>query len=592
MADVTLQTISDTLLITQQSVEDLRLAISGFDTRISDNTDDITTLQNPPAAVPPGLISWLALSHTFTEVDPILDTRIDNAEATIIGHTTSIGTLTTNLATETSDRATGDTDLQTNIDDLQTQVTTNLATLTQEISDRSTLSASVGTQIGTLTVQINAVAADLATETSTTNTSLTALTGQMATVNQALQTAQTQITLLQGIGVDPLGAQASQIATLTTIANDASTSVSAETTARIAADTSLQSSITGISSSVTGIQTNLDSEVATRTAADAAINVTLGSLGTTVAGNTGSIASETAARIAADSTLTGNVATNTTDIATNASNIANEITNRGNADTALQGQITTNTGNIATNTANIVSNTSAITGLKAHFGVVKDGGGYVTSYRINDDSLAAANFNLRNLNNDLRLQNPGFVGKYFAPVAVASFSPSVVYDTQYNVGPATLFHGTDAIDRSRNVNVYSTLSVGINGSVFKGVDYSTLGDTQRLGQVLTTFAVEFSGYVNSFLSVWYRIKTAPGDTTQRWFPVAMVDVGTMAIPGQRSYELASGSAVVQISVTSNLVVEFGLTALSTVDASMTNASFDNIYNGRVKVTALNMVTIS
>jgi hypothetical protein len=589
MADTpTLQSLSDLISIEHQDIIDIKLQLSDFDTRISTNTSSITALQNPPAAVPPGLLSWLAIPHTLTEVDTALNT-------TITGHTTSIGTLTTNvsdlttdLSTETTSRIDADTALQANIDSANDDITNLTTALTQEISDRATLAASVASSLTTANARIDGVNTDLSNEISTRAGLTTTLQQQVATLNQAVQTVNTQITLLQNIGVDPLAAQASQITTLTTLANDASTATANETTARIAADTALQNSITANGTAISSIQTNLTAETGARQSADAAINASLGTLQTTVSGHTASISAETAARISADSTLTANVATNTTNIADNAANIAQEIIDRGAADTNLQTQITTNTGNITTNTTNITSLTTTQNLIKTKFGVVKDGGGYVTSWRVLDDSAAAGNFNLRNLNNDARLQNPGYIGKYCAPVAVASFAPATSYDTAYGTGPSTLFHGTDGNDYARNVNVYSTLSAGINGSVFRGVDHGSGGDTQRLGQVLTTFLVNFSGYVNGQLSLWYRIKTNPADTTQRWFAVSQA---LISMPSPRTYELASGRAVVQISVTASQVVEFGLTNLSTLDATR-SASNTFIYNGAVSVEAFNMVTVS
>jgi hypothetical protein len=95
--------------------------------------------------------------------------------------------------------------------------------------------------------------------------------------------------------------------------------------------------------------------------------------------------------------------------------------------------------------------------------------------------------------------------------------------------------------------------------------------------------------VNRYLSLWYRIKNAAGDTTQRWFPVALAD-NTMS--GQRTYEQTSKDAVVQISATADKIIEFGLTVLNTLDATIGSAANDNIYGGSVSIQALNMVTIS
>jgi hypothetical protein len=589
MADITLETISNDVAVLSQSVTDLRVLVDSQGSQVGINTSAITVLQNPPTGVPAELLAWFALPHAITDVDSVLNTRITTAETNITGSQTNITALQTSTAQEVTDRTNADNTLSSTINDLQTQVTNNLATLTQEVSDRSALSAATSTQDDATNTRIDGVQADLATQTSSANTSINSISSQIASINASLQTTTTQITLLQGIGVDPLAAQASQITTLTTIANNAATNVAIETTNRINGDLALQASINGISSEQSGFQTQLNTEVNTRTSMDATFTTQIGAINITLSGIPSLITAETAARIAADSTLTTNVATNTANIAINTGAISTEIASRISGDANLQTQVTANTGNITTNTANITANTTSITSLNAHFGIVKNVGGYVTGWQINDNSAGPGDFRLFVVNNDSKFQNPGYVGKYFSPVSVAAFSPPVSYDTQYGVAANSFFHGADGNNHTVPVLVYATQTVAINGSVFKGVDYSTGGDFNRLGQVLTTFLVNFSGSVNRYLSLWYRIKTTPTDTTQTWFPVALAD---NTISGARTYEIASTQAVVQISVTSNQVIEFGLTSLNTFDASIADPTKTFIYGGNVSVTAYNMTTIS
>lgn len=589
MADtLTLQQLSDLVFTTQGELDDLRVLISDHDTRITTNTNDITTLENPPAAVPPGLLSWFVAGHTITESDAILDTSISTINANVTQNTTDITDLQTSIANEITDRTTADSTLQSQIDTHTSDISTLNTNLTQEISDRGSLSSSVATQYDLVNTRIDNLAADLATLSTDSNTDSTSLYTSVSTINASLQTIQTQIQQLQNIGVDPLGAQASQITALTVIANDAAADVAQEILDRQSADASLQASILASSASLSNFSTDLTNETNARVSADNSINTQIGTINTTLSGHTASISSETSARIAADTALQTSVDTNTADITTNANNIAQEIIDRVAADTDLQTQVTTNTGQVATNTADIDTLNSQAAVLNAKFGVVKDGSGYVTSWQILDSSTAAGSFNLRNLNNDTRLQNPGYAGKYFPPVAAASFAPATIYDTQYGAGPLTDFQGTDTNNYSRNVNVYATASVGINGSVFMGVDYSTGGNLNRLGQVLTTFVVNFGGFTNSQLSLWYRIKATPTDTTQRWYPVAMA---TVSNPSAATYEHTSKRAVIQISVTANQVIEFGITNVSTLDASRSTSN-TMIYDASVSVEALNMVTVS
>lgn len=588
MADATLATITDLLVSLQREVNDIEVVLSGHRQTLDTHGIDINNLESPPAGVPPNLLTWL-LTHSIREVDTILDANLDTLTSTDISHTASIATLTANLTQEINDRTTADTALSGVDSSLQSQITANLATLTQEITDRSTLSVSVSDGLGTVNTRIDTLESNLASTSTTVTSANDTLSAQLATTNAALQTAQTQILLLQGIGVDPLGALASQITTLTTVATDASTAVAQEITDRGNADTVLQSSINTLNASISGLDSGITSEKNARILADSNIASDVAALTSLVGGHGGLIASETAARIAADSTLTTNVATNTTNISTNTTAIATETTNRTNADIALQALVDGHTTSIGTNTTNISTNTASIVGLNSKFGVAKDGSGYVTGWQVNDGLAAAGAFKLKDINNDARLQNPGYVGKYFPPVSVVSFAPPVTYDADWGGGTSNDFHGGDGNDYTRLVKVYATQTVAITGSNFKGVDYSTGGDFNRVGQVLTTFLVDFSGVVNRYLSVWMRIKNNPADAFGRWFPVALAD-NTMS--GARTYEYTRFSRVVQISVTSDKVIEFGLTVLNTQDATIASAANDNIYGGSVTVHAINMVTIA
>lgn len=588
MADTTLQALSDDIALLYQSQDDMKVILDDHDAHFQTVDDDIAALETPTIGVPPSLLSWFSLAHTITEVDTILDSDITAINSTLSGHTTAISDLVNDVSDEVTDRTNADNIIDSTVSDLQTQVTTNLGTLTQEISDRSALSASSSAQYILLNDRIDDVVTDLSDLTTNDGTAITTLESQVAVLSAGLQTANSQITLLRNIGVDPLAAQAANIAALSITANSASSSVTNEATLRSNADLALQTNLDSVNSSLSGFQTSLDAETNTRAAADSSINIQIGSLGATVASHTGLISAETAARVAADSTLTTNVATNTGNIATNTSNIATEIADRANADSVLNAAIIINSSSIGTNTTNIATHTTELTGLKSHFGVVKDGGGYVTGYRINDDTTAASNFNLRTLNNDLKLQNPGYVGKYFPAIAISSFQLPDSYDTQYGAGASNLFRGLDANDYTAAVNVYATGTVALNGSVFKAVDYNVGGDLNRLGQDLTTFLVKYSGYVNKYLSLWYRIKLAPGDTTQRWFPVSMAN---NLVPSPRTYELVSKQEVVQISVGTTGVIEFGLTTLNTLNASISDAANDVIYGGSVTIEALNLITI-
>ncbi len=588
MAD-TIETLTTSMDALQRQINDLSVTLQGYGTRLDTHDTDINALQNPPVGVPPVLLQWFAVPHSIREVDTILDTDLTTVSSNIASNTSDIADLSTRLDQEISDRDAADTDLNGTDIDLQAQIDTNLATLTQEITDRGTLSVTVSEGFDTINSRIDLVQADLTTATESATTSSGSLSSQIASLSAALQTAQTQINQLIGIGVDPVGAQAAQITSLTTIANDAATAVALETTNRTNADAALQTTVNSLSSSIAGIQSGLNNETNDRKTADIDIQSDITALTAEIAGHQALIDAETAARTSADSILTAAVADNSADIIDNSNAISDEVTNRTTADANLQTQVNTNLASITSNTAAIATHTTTITAINSRFSVVKDGGGYVTGFRIVDESGAASAFNLKDFNNNARLQNPGYVGKYFPAVSSLSFSPTTTYSTTWGGATSNDFQGTDLNNYTRLVKVYSTLSVGISGSCFQGVDYSTGGSLNRLGQVLTTFTVDFSGTVNRYLSLWYRIKNAPADTTQRWFPVALADNTTLS---PRTYEYTRKQAVVQISATADKVIEFGLTVLNTLDATIANASFDTIYGGSVSVVATNMVTIS
>jgi len=581
--DTTLETLTTMVAALQRQINDLSVELQGHENRISGHDTDIHTLQDPPIGVPPEFLSWLS-SHSIREVDTILDTDLTTLSTDVADNASDVSDLSSRLDQETTDRLSADTDLASTDTDLQSQIDTNLATLNQEITDRGTLSVTVADGLDTVNTRVDDLEANLALATESASTSSGSFSSQIGSINSALQTALTQIDQLIGNNVDPLAAQAAQITSLTTIANDAASDVAQEITDRKSADTVLQNSFNSLSSSIAGITDTLNDEKTAREAADLDIQSDVAALTAEIAGHQALIDAETAARIAADNTLTTGVADNSADIIDNANNISDEITNRENANTLLQGNIDTNTAAISANSSLLSTHDTKLTAVNSRFSVVKDGGGYVTGYRVIDESNAAASFNLKDLNNNVRLQNPGYVGKYFPPVSVSAFTAPIAYDT---LGGSNDFHGTDGNNYTRPYGVYATQTVATNGSCFKGVDYSTGGDLNRLGQVLTTFKVDFSGKVDRYLSLWYRIKNAPADVTQKWFPVALADNTP-----DTGYTFVRGQAVMQISVASDKVIEFGLSAVNTLDAQLDDVLQGFIYGGSVSITALNMVTIS
>lgn len=591
MADATTpQELTDLVSALQRQVQDLSVITDEHDQRITTNETDIAALESPVPGLPPETLEWFDSGHTTTEVDAILNDSLNTTNGAVTTNTENITVISDSLAKEVNDRSTADDALQLQTDDIQTQVTINLDTLNQEVTDRSNLSIAVSGQYDSINTRMDGIEADVSTAITSGSSAAASVAQASADMSAALQVQQTQILQLQGIGVDPAGAQASQITSLTIIANDAATATAQETIDRTNADAALQVSINALNDSLYGVQSGLAAEKSAREAEDITLETEIGALETEVSGATGAIAAETATRQAADIALQASVDANTTNISANTAAIAEEVADRTDGDTFLQAQIDTSVANIFVNTGQIATNTSDIALINTQFGVVKDVSGYVTDWQALNQLSAPGDFNLRDLNNDVRLKSPIYPGNYFPPVSVSAFSLPVSYDTSYGGATTNFFHGTDNNDYTRQIKVYATATVGLNGSVFKGVNYGTGGDLNRLGQVLTTFLVDFRGGVHRYLSVWYRIKNVPTDTTQRWYPVALAD-NTM--PAQRTYEQTSGKVAVQISVTSDKVIEFGVTVLNTLDASISDLTGNNfIYGGSVSVMALNMVTIS
>jgi hypothetical protein len=250
----------------------------------------------------------------------------------------------------------------------------------------------------------------------------------------------------------------------------------------------------------------------------------------------------------------------------------------------MQTQINSNTSGVQGNTADIITLENSMSAVQAGFGLTIDGFGYITGYRDLGNAQPISKFLVSNINHDIKFQNRFYEGKFFLPAANDTFNLPVTWDSNYGTAASTNFHGTDGNDYTRNVLVYG-------GSIFYGTAYGSGGMANRLAKDVSTFVIRFSGAVNRYLSLWYRIKTAPGDTTQRWYPV---DVADNLIPNQRSYEQTSKATKVTITVPYGQVIEFGLTVLNTVDATIASlaAGLDNIYGGSASITAINLTTIA
>ena len=583
-----LQTLTNMVAALQRQINDLSVQVTGQSQTISDQGGDIHDLQNPPTGVPPPLLGWLS-SHGIREVDTHLDTDLDTLTTSLSTHTSDITDLSNRIDAEETARIELDTNINDSQADLQTQVTTNTGDITQEITDRSALSVTVSEGLDAVNGRVDDTQSDLSALMVSNSTASSSLSDQIASLSSSLQVAQTQITLLQGIGVDPAGAQASQITSLTTIANDAATAVAQETTDRVNADTVLQASILTLNSSVSGFSTNLASEKSDRQAADTDLSASISVISSEVAGHGGLISSETAARIAADEALTTSTSNNEDDIVTVANNVDFEASQIEDADTALQTLVDTNTASVASNSATIAVHDTKLTAINSRFSVVKDNSGYVTGWRIIDESTAAGAFKLLTLNNDAKLLNTGYAGQYFPAVATSSFSVPDGFDTSWGGATSSDFQGGDTNSYTRQVKVYATQTAAYNGSCFFGTNNGIGGSAFRLGQVLTTFNVDFGGYANRYLSLWYRIKNSTGVLTDRWFPVAMAD---NVAPGASTYGYVRQQATIQISVPVDKVIEFGITVLNTFDTTIGDPLNDLIYGGSVSVEALNMATIS
>lgn len=583
-----LQTLTDAVAALQRQINDLSVIIQSHSEELTEHEGDITGLQDPPSGVPLPLIEWLDTPHSIREVDTILDDDLTDHTDRLNTHQDEIDQVEDDLTQEIADRTNADTALSSTDVDLQSQIDANLISLNDEITGRGELATTVSEGLDAVNDRVDDVQNDLSVLQTSSSIASASLSDQIASTSDSLQTAQTQIALLQGIGVDPLGAQASQITTLTIIANDALTLTNQEKIDRGDADLVLQSSIDALSSSISGISSGLTDESNDRQAADADLAADIASIDALASGNDALISAETAARVAADDVLTDDVADNTTDIADNATAIGTEVTDRTNADVALQSDIDANTASIVTNTANIATHDTKIVTLNSRLGVVKDVGGYITDWWVNDGVTLPGAFKLKNLNNDVKLQNPGYVGKYFPAVSVASHIAPSPFDADWGGATTQDFTGGDLNNYTRNVKVSSPLSIGIGRPIFMGVDFSTLGNANRLGNIQATFKLSWGGYVNRYLSVWYRLKTADNDPAPRWIAIQTAD---NFIPSARTYEWVSMIKTVVLTVDSDKLIEFGITPLNGFDATIADAANDQIYSGYFTVEAYNLITI-
>jgi hypothetical protein len=591
MADQpTLNTISDELAELTNQLNAFINQIADIDQRTSGNSDDINDLQNPPDGIPTPILNWLAVPHSFREVDTQLNSDLTTLTSNVATATSDIAQLQSDLADEIVARTDGDSDLSSTIADLQTQINDTNTALTAETVARGAMGTTFSDASAAVDARVDTVIADLATEVAARTNDSATFNSTISTLNSALSAAQQQINYLSGVGVDPEGALAAQILALTTVANDAADAAAANASAITANNADLNTSINDALAQVSDLNVQLTSEVNTRVTNDAAHDAAITALQASMSSFNTGLSGETSARAAADVTLQANIDAQDTLIAENTADITQEILDRGTADTALQGQITTNTGNITTNSSAITALQGQVTPAITKLSVIPDGFGYITGYKDIAATLADAAFRLRDLNNDVRLTAPGYPSHYFPAVSVISFALPVTYDTQYGVGASNNFHGTDNNHYVRSVNIYTAGAVvNTSGSHFYGVDYNTAGHACRVGQVLTTFKVKIHGGVNRYLSLWYRIKASPAITTGEWEPVLLAD---NTISGGGTYSRITKEAVVQISVNAAQVIEFGLTSLNTLDATIADASNDNIYGGFVTVEAYNLVTIA
>jgi hypothetical protein len=210
--------------------------------------------------------------------------------------------------------------------------------------------------------------------------------------------------------------------------------------------------------------------------------------------------------------------------------------------------------------------------------------GYITGYRDIGSVNPISTILLKTVNNDFKVQNPGFIGNYFPPYATITFGPSVSYSTQYGTAPSQTFVATLGTV-SLNVLVYATGTVAATGSVLMGTNYTAGSSPYRLGQSSTTFLVSITGAVNKFLSLWYRVKATPTTATGNWNPVLTADA-TMG--GGRTYERVTKYGLITVSVDPAQVIEFGLTTIDTNTGVIGDVTHDFIYGGSVSVTAVNI----
>jgi chromosome segregation ATPase len=487
-------------------------------------------------------------------------------------------------------RTDADTGLQSSVDDLQAQVTANLDVLNQEIAARGELSSSVAAGYDTINARIDGLAAELSNATSSGQNSVSTLNGQVSSLNSATQVHANQIQQLSGEGVDPEGALASQITALTIIANDALAATETEATTRANADTALESSVDAMGTQVASNTSNLSAESSIRAAADANFDVEIASINTSIAGHTTDIAAETAARVAADTALQTSVDSLNTGLVNTATALSQEITDRTNADTALQTQVTSNSAAVTSHEDEITDLQSDMASAQGKNALVTDVTGYITGYQNIGATIPVSKYLVRDMNNDVRFQNPLYPSKYFPAVSAIAFAAPLSFDADWGGATTNTFHSLDNIDHVRQIKVYSAGSlVANNGSTFIGVDYSTGGSVQRLGQQATTFLCRVTGAVSRFLSLWYRIKSAPTVTNGTWYPAVMADNYT---PVMREYERASAEIVIQINVASNQVIEFGIAPLNIQDATMFSITGDSMYGVCASIEAFNLTNVT
>lgn len=586
MADPTLSSLFAQITDIGDQLTSVQLDVADVTSRTTVNETDIAVLQNPPTGVPTQLLNWFAVPHSITEVDSGLSSRLTADETNITTNTNNIATNAAAITQEVTDRTTAVSGVITNVNDIQAEIDALTISLNNEINGRATSDSAKVVTLDNINSRIDDVSSQISNQVATSTTNENSLFNYVSVLNQSVQTAQVQIALLSGQGVDPLGSLASQIVALTVVANDAMSATTSETTLRVDGDLNLQNQVTSISSNISTNTTQIASEKTARISADAALQAEVDILNTLTSSQGAAITAETAARIAADNTLTANVANNTANIATNTTNIANEITRATAAEGVLTTSVTTNTTNIATNTGNITTLQTQMSSARSKYSVLIDGFGYITGYDDIGTSLPTSKFFVKDLNNNIRLQNPLYIGNFFPAVSVFALTSSPTVLTNYGTGASNTFHSLDAITHTVLID---PLLVSTAGSTFLGANYPSGGNIQRLGQQVTNFLIDMSAGVNRYLSMWYRVKTSPGVTTGTWYPVLLAD---NTIAGARTYEIATARSLVSISVDPAQVLELCLVPLNTADATISDPVNSVIYGASVSIQAYNVVTIS